>query len=59
MDNMLRIAVQSKGRLYDETMLLLEEAGGADTATLPLLFLLNKDIISPFLWLITKSRLPL
>ena len=27
MDNMLRIAVQSKGRLYDETMLLLEEAG--------------------------------
>ena len=24
---MLRIAVQSKGRLYDETMLLLEEAG--------------------------------
>lgn len=25
--NMLRIAVQSKGRLYDETMLLLEEAG--------------------------------
>ena len=27
MDNMLRIAVQSKGRLYDETKLLLEEAG--------------------------------
>lgn len=25
--DMLRIAVQSKGRLYDETMLLLEEAG--------------------------------
>ena len=24
---MLRIAVQSKGRLYDETMMLLEEAG--------------------------------
>ena len=24
---MLRIAVQSKGRLYDETMTLLEEAG--------------------------------
>lgn len=23
---MLRIAVQSKGRLYDETMMLLEEA---------------------------------
>lgn len=27
MKEMLRIAIQSKGRLYDETMLLLEEAG--------------------------------
>lgn len=26
-NSMLRIAIQSKGRLYDETMLLLEEAG--------------------------------
>ncbi len=26
-ESMLRIAVQSKGRLYDETMMLLEEAG--------------------------------
>lgn len=27
MDNLLRIAVQSKGRLYDDTMELLKEAG--------------------------------
>ena len=27
MDNKLRIAVQSKGRLYEETMELLAEAG--------------------------------
>ena len=58
---MLRIAVQSKGRLYDETMMLLEEAGiklnrgkrilllSAKGFPVEVLFLRDDDI--PQLWL--------